>query len=112
MVEPPDERRRDARYHARFVVRFAGKSEARRALEAFSANISAGGLCLRSSVPHQVGEALQLELELSAEEQHLELEGVVAWVRRDTMGVRFVNLSVADRERLLELSGRLASRGG
>jgi Tfp pilus assembly protein PilZ len=105
MTEPTDERRRDPRYTARLVVRFAKPQDAARAFEAFSMNLSAGGLCLRSTVRHELGETLRIELDAGPDQ--LSLDAVVAWVRRDTMGVRFVNVRLPVRERLEALVERL-----
>jgi Tfp pilus assembly protein PilZ len=107
MADPSNERRRDARYHARFVVRFAKETDAARAFDTFSTNVSAGGLCLRSAAPHAVGEMLKIDL--TAGDEALSLDGQVAWVRRDTVGVRFVNVRLPDRERLEALVERLRS---
>ena len=109
MAESPIERRRDARYHARFVVRFANRRDAARALESFSTNFSVGGLCLRSTSSHRVGESLRIDLIAGKEELHL--DGVVAWIRRDALGVRFVNVALPDRERLEALATRLDDDG-
>ena len=89
------------------MIRFAKTSDAARAFDTYSTNFSAGGLCLRSAVPHSVGE--RLKIDLTAGEERFSLEAVVAWVRRDTMGVRFVNVPLPDRERLEALVARLQS---
>ncbi len=103
----PD-RRADARYAAHFDVRFSRVSDAARALNAFSVNFSAGGLCVRSGrSDHQLGDALSLELTI--EGQQFSLEGVVAWQRGDAVGVRFVNVDQVTRKRL-EAVARTLSR--
>ena len=48
-----------------------------------------------------------MQLDLTAGEERFTLEGVVAWVLRDTMGVRFVNVRLSDRERLEALVEQL-----
>lgn len=103
------ERRGDLRYAAHFDVRFARAAEAARALNAFSINFSAGGLCLRSRGSYALGEALSVTVSL--EGQLFELEGVVAWLRGEAMGVRFVNLKPAVRAQLEQVARTLATRG-
>ncbi|MEW6433220.1 MAG: PilZ domain-containing protein [Myxococcota bacterium] len=100
------ERRIDARYAARFDVRFARLADAAKALKAFSTNFSAGGLCLRASHAYDVGEALKLDVTI--EGFTYSLDGVVAWVRGDAVGVRFVNLRPDIRERLEGVARTLA----
>jgi uncharacterized protein (TIGR02266 family) len=92
------ERRQDARYSARFDVRFARSTDAARAFNAFSTNFSAGGLCIRTSHAHEVGEALKIDVTI--EGFTYSLDGVVAWVRHDAVGVRFVNVRPEVREQL------------
>lgn len=102
------DRRQDARYAARFDVRFARTTDAARALNAFSTNFSAGGLCLRARDAYQLGEALKLDVTI--EGFTYALDGVVAWVRGDAVGVRFVNLRPEVRERLEAVARSLARR--
>ena len=102
-----DDRRGDSRYQARFDVRFSRLSDAARAFNAFSVNFSAGGLCLRSKLPHQLGEALLLDLTIGMDQ--FALEGVVAWVRGEAVGVRFVNVRPALREQLDAVARTLAT---
>lgn len=101
------ERRTDPRFAAHFDVRFSRASDAARALNAFSVNFSAGGLCLRSRTTYAPGEALALSL--TVEGALFELEGVVSWVRGDAVGVRFVNLQPAVRARLEKFARALAT---
>ena len=104
------ENRVDPRFAAHFDVRFTRSVDASRALNAFSVNFSAGGLCLRSQNPLPVGELIALEL--SIEDELFHLDGVVAWVRGDAVGVRFVNVSPTVRERLQAVARQLAARPG
>ena len=103
------ERRADPRYGAHFDVRFSRKSDAARALNAFSINFSSGGLCVRTRTTYAVGELLALSLTI--EGQLFELEGVVSWTRGEAIGVRFVNLNPAVRAQLEAVSRVLATRG-
>lgn len=101
------DRRRNQRVAARFDVRFAERGQAARALWAYSLNLSVGGLCLRTRRRYEVGAALELELDVAGEGWHL--MGEVAWVRDGAIGVRFDNVSPADRLRLQELVGRASA---
>lgn len=103
------ERRSDPRFTAHFDVRFSRASDAAKALNAFSINFSSGGLCLRSKTQYSLGEALSLSV--SVEGEIFELEGVVAWLRGDVVGVRFVNLKAPVRQRLEAVARVLSTRG-
>lgn len=103
------ERRIDPRFTAHFDVRFSRASDAARALNAFSINFSSGGLCLRSKAHYSLGEALSLSV--TVEGELFELEGVVAWVRGEAVGVRFVNLKAPVRQRLEAVARLLSTRG-
>ena len=105
----PTDRRHDARVAARLAVKFADKSDAARALRAYSLNLSVGGLCLRTKRSYTIGEPIQLALD--AGEETFRLEGTVAWVRHEAIGVRFVNLAPADRDRLAKLVAALRLSG-
>lgn len=100
------ERRRDPRYAAHFDVRFTRAKDAAKAFNAFSINFSSGGLCVRSTSQYQVGESLSLSLTIEGEV--FELEGVVAWIRGDALGVRFVNVLGETREQLEAVARSLA----
>jgi uncharacterized protein (TIGR02266 family) len=93
-------RRSEERIPAKFEVRFAHKQDAARALRAFSLNISAGGLCLRTQRAHDVGSPVSLEMTIDGEA--FVLQGVIAWVRDESeaIGVRFTDVSEGDRLRL------------
>lgn len=103
------ERRTDPRYTAHFDVRFSRASDAAKALNAFSINFSSGGLCLRSKSQYALGEALSLSLTVVGET--FELEGVVAWVRGDAVGVRFTNVKASVRSRLESVARQLSTSG-
>jgi uncharacterized protein (TIGR02266 family) len=103
------ERRRDPRVGARFDVAFKHQAEAAKAFKAFSVNFSAGGLCLRSQKPHAVGDEVQLVVEV--EQEHFELKGTVQWARAGVVGVRFIDVTQEDRERLEKVARTLISRG-
>jgi len=101
-----NERRTESRYAARFDVRFSRTTDAARALNAFSSNFSAGGLCLRAHQAYELGEALKLDVTI--EGFTYSLDGVVAWMRGDAVGVRFVNVRPEVRERLESVARTLA----
>ncbi len=100
------ERRRDPRDAAHFDVRFTRVEDAARAFNASSLNFSSGGLCVRSTSQYQIGEALSFALTI--EGSVFELEGVVAWIRGDAVGVRFVNVLGDIRDRLERVAHSLA----
>jgi uncharacterized protein (TIGR02266 family) len=102
----PADRRRDFRYSTHFDVRFAQVTDAAKAMKAFSINLSAGGLCVRSKTRREVGEVLRLDMTI--ERDTLSLDGVVAWVYGDALGVRFVNVRPDQKERLEAMSKLLA----
>ncbi|MFZ5470525.1 MAG: PilZ domain-containing protein [Myxococcota bacterium] len=95
---PSTERRQHERVPARVEVRFGSSAQAAKAFHAFSLNFSAGGLCLRTHKPHEVGAGLHLSVTVG--DDSFELEGVVAWVRGDAIGVRFKNVLPQMRARL------------
>lgn len=99
------ERRREERVPGRVEVRFTDGTQAARALKAYSLNMSVGGLCLRTSRRYEVGARLRLSLGVGT--QSWELQGNVAWVRDGAVGVRFENVSDADRQQLEALVSTL-----
>ena len=100
------DRRREARIGAKVDVKFKGAVDAAKALKSFSVNFSAGGLCLRTKTTQAIGDRLQLTIAIDKEV--FELEGTVAWVRADVIGLRFVDVSPTDRERLARVALLLA----
>jgi uncharacterized protein (TIGR02266 family) len=101
------DRRRDPRILARIAVKFQVVSQAAKALNAFSVNFSAGGLCVRTKNSHPKGE--QLALSLNIDGQEFDLKGTVAWVKDDVVGIRFDDVGPIDRARL-ELVARVLAR--
>ena len=96
------------RVTARFDVRFGRVEDAARALRAYSVNASAGGLCIRTQRGYAVGQRVHVELDAGGE--HFALQAVVAWVRDEdeAIGVRFVDMADADRQRLQRVLAALA----
>ena len=85
-------------------------------LYASIANISAMGIFIQTREPKQVGTEMDLAFSPPGHEP-FKLRGVVAWVNayRDNgdnpnpgMGIRFVDLSTEDRERLVEVIHTIA----
>ncbi len=103
-----DERRAHPRVEAKVEVRFSRVADAAQNLKAFSVNFSAGGLCLKSVVPRTMGERLRLSLTIEA--QQFDLHGQVAWLHKDAVGVRFVDVAPTDRERLEAVARSLLKR--
>ncbi|MBX7101967.1 MAG: PilZ domain-containing protein [Myxococcaceae bacterium] len=101
-----DDRRREQRVQAKVEVRFTAVKDAARALNAFSINFSAGGLCLRTKTPRTLGERLQLGLTIDG--QQFDLAGTVAWIKGDAIGVRFEEVGPKDRDRLERVARSLA----
>ena len=100
------DRRRDVRIGARVAVKFKAVADAAKALNTFSVNFSAGGLCLRTKTPHAVGD--KLDLSIGIEGDGFELKGQVAWARGDVIGIRFVDVNPGDRTRLVAVAKMLA----
>jgi uncharacterized protein (TIGR02266 family) len=104
-VSNSDERRSEERTSARIQVRFAKADDAAKALRAYSLNLSAGGLCLKTQRTYEVGT--QLSLTIAVAGQQFNLTAAVSWARAGAIGVRFENLSSADRMRLQTLAASL-----
>ncbi|WP_224360540.1 TIGR02266 family protein [Hyalangium versicolor] len=98
--DAPVNRRGEERVPARFEVHFTYTQEAARALRAYSLNVSAGGLCLRTRKAYDVGSPVRMDMTIAGES--FQLNGVVAWVRdeAEAVGVRFTDMSEEDRTRL------------
>ncbi|HJX63462.1 MAG TPA: PilZ domain-containing protein [Polyangia bacterium] len=95
------------------VVRAAG-NRVEAGLRLNTADLSEGGVFLRSDLLFEVGESLSLEIPLAAGET-LAARGRVAWVTRGGggempagMGIEFERLSAQDRRRLTQSLQRLA----
>ena len=92
------DRRADTRVGAKVGVKFKALLHAAKALNTFSVNFSAGGLCLRTKLPHAIGDRMELTITIDGE--LFEVNGVVAWAKADVIGIRFEGVSPRDRERL------------
>jgi uncharacterized protein (TIGR02266 family) len=78
-------------------------------VRAYSKNIGAGGLAIRTSRVLPVGSTLELRIKLPDSPQPLVAQGQVAWVREDGMGVAFTQLPEDAERRLKELLAADAS---
>ena len=87
-------------------MKFHAIAEAAKALNTFSINFSAGGLCLRTRNPRAVGDRIALSLNIDGEQ--FELTGTVAWAKADVLGIRFEDVAPKDRARLETVSKVLA----
>lgn len=107
-VEPEEggaERRREERIPARIEVRFRESEQVARAIKAYSLNLSVGGLCLRTQKVYAIGHEMTLDMDVAG--QSYSLRAIVAWVRKGTTGVRFVDVSETDRVRLSQMVAAL-----
>ena len=78
-------------------------------VRAFSKNIGAGGLAIRTSRSLPVGSRVELRIKLPDAPELFVARGQVAWSREDGMGVAFTQLPAGGERRLKELLVRDAS---
>ena len=76
-------------------------------------NISALGIFIRTTSPLAVGTRLTLRFSPSPAEESFVLQGIVQWLNERSMlnpgmGVRFVDLSADDRERIVDVVHSIA----
>jgi uncharacterized protein (TIGR02266 family) len=124
MTEVPDEETPQA---TRSTVRVPLSAEARVEFETFSgflnemaANLSLGGMFLRTRYLKPVGSELRFELRLADQQPLVAGRGQVAWIRwkdegprrRAGMGVRFVELDTASRELVYRVVDERVKAGG
>ncbi len=89
-------------------------------VDELAANLSTGGMFIRTRRPHPVGSVFEFELRLTDDRPPIAGKAQVAWVRRrsDTldepvgMGVRFVELEDESRRRIAELVAAHEAAGG
>jgi type IV pilus assembly protein PilZ len=116
-LDVSDESVADRRYHDRFDVEWAVDCVASDTfLFASITNISAMGIFVRTIDPLQPGTRLLLTFSPPGAEG-FKLEGTVAWVNKvrpdgdnpnPGMGIRFINLKLEERERLVEVIRTIA----
>ncbi|MFP2957140.1 PilZ domain-containing protein [Myxococcus sp. 1LA] len=97
---------RPARVEAVLDLSFATQDEV---VRAYSKNIGAGGLAIRTSRALPVGSLLQLRITLPDAPELLVAQGQVVWVREEEMGVAFTQLPADGERRLKELLVKDAS---
>lgn len=80
-------------------------------VNAFSGDMSAGGIFIKTAKPLPEGERFLLKLNLPDNADPIEIESEVSWNRTETddpvkqppgMGIKFIEISSADRHRLKE----------
>jgi uncharacterized protein (TIGR02266 family) len=78
-------------------------------INAYTENISSGGLYIKTPKPLQKGETLSIKLQIPDEPEPIKVEAVVAWSRTEGgpdgeppgMGIQFIQVSDSDRQKLL-----------
>ena len=78
-------------------------------VRAYTKNIGAGGLAIKTSRVLPVGSTLELRIRLPDAPQPLLAQGQVAWARAEEMGVAFTHLPAEGERRLKELIAADAS---
>jgi uncharacterized protein (TIGR02266 family) len=90
--------------------------------KAFSEDVSLGGMFIRTSSPLALDEVFNLKIQLPGEENPLDVGCQVCWVRSEAqareqgrpsgMGVKFIQMSESDKQRLKqELQATMSSDG-
>jgi len=97
---------RPARADAVLELSFATQDDV---VRAFSKNIGAGGLAIRTPRALPVGSMLELRIKLPDAPELLVAHGQVAWSREEGMGVTFTQLPADGERRLKELLVKDAS---
>lgn len=108
---PGAERRQEPRQPIRLGVRFSSAQDLAHAMRSSTKNIGLGGLCLLTQKSYERGTRLEVTIELGAGEA-MRVGAEVAWARPGkAIGVRFLDLDDAQRERLKRLIGDAAASG-
>lgn len=119
VVDSADERRgAGRRQHGRYDVTWPVDCEGEDTfLYAAIANISAMGIFVRTDEPLAIGSELTLRFEPTSgpPTEPFVLRGAVQWVNRDVtsspnpgMGIRFIELTADDRERIVDVIRTIA----
>lgn len=95
------EKRRHPRKEVRIAVAFH-LSDGRR-VEAFSRDLSIGGMFVETDTPAQFASSLVVELMLPGAKQPIQVKSTVRWTQRDGMGVQFGLMGVRDTHAMTEL---------
>ncbi len=79
-----------------------------------SANISRGGIFLERTIPHTLGTEVSLRFTLPGDEEPIRVKGEIVNVNEDQpglgMGIKFLDLSEAARERILAFINRISEK--
>ena len=91
-------------------------------VDELAANVSTGGMFIRTARPHPVGSVFEFELRPASDRPHIAGKAQVVWVRRQRagedvdrpagMGVRFVELDDESRRDIAELVAVQSATGG
>jgi type IV pilus assembly protein PilZ len=89
-------------------------------VEEYSANLSLGGMFIRTDQPAAVGTEMPIEFRLGADYELIKGRGRVVWAREDAvddehpagMGIRFLELTPGSRELIFKLVERRVREGG
>lgn len=89
-------------------------------VEEYSANLSLGGMFIRTDSPSEVGTVLPIEFRLGEDYELIKGTGRVVWVREEGqseerpagMGVRFLELTPGSRELIFKMVERRVREGG
>ena len=101
-----EEHRQDLRGEVAFEVHYRSAQEF---LSAFSANISGGGIFIRTQEPLPLNHAVRMRFTLPGVNYHFDCHGIVVWANPSPtksflpagMGIKFVNL-VGESKKLIE----------
>jgi uncharacterized protein (TIGR02266 family) len=89
-------------------------------VEEYSANLSLGGMFVRSAEPAPIGARLRIEFRLGGDTPLIEGEGEVVWVRpredgegrQAGMGIRFLEIAPPSRQLIFNVVDRHIEAGG
>ncbi len=77
-----------------------------------AANLSAGGAYFDKTIPEPAGKRVQLRFTLPGSANEIRCQGEIVSSQEFAMGVRFVDLTAADREAIERLLEKLAPSAG
>jgi len=89
-------------------------------VEEFSANLSLGGMFIRTDEPGEIGDEMPIEFRLGEDYELIRGKGRVVWARQEAlddehpagMGIRFLELTPGSRELIFKLVERRVREGG
>ncbi|HCF61897.1 MAG TPA: hypothetical protein DFS52_28360 [Myxococcales bacterium] len=77
-----------------------------------AANLSAGGAYFDKTIPEPAGKRVQMRFTLPGTSNEIRCQGEIVSSQEFAMGVRFVDLSVADRDSIERLLDQLTPNPG